>query len=58
MFLLFGGDSEIGAATYRSLKKERRVVAATTRRRDAVSSERPYFDILNSRDDWSSAASD
>jgi len=53
MFLLFGGDSEIGAATYRSLKKEGRVVAATTRRRDAVSSERPYFDILNSRDDWS-----
>jgi cupin fold WbuC family metalloprotein len=53
MFLLFGGDSEIGAATYRSLKKEGRAVMATTRRRDAVSSERPYFDILNSLDDWS-----
>ena len=52
MFLLLGGDSEIGAAAYRYLKSEGRAVTATTRRRDAVSSERPYFDILNSLDDW------
>jgi len=53
MVLLFGGDSEIGASTYRSLKKKGRAVIATTRRRDAVSSERPYFDILNTPGDWS-----
>jgi cupin fold WbuC family metalloprotein len=52
MFLLLGGDSEIGAAAYRYLKREGRAVKATTRRRDAVSPERPYFDILSSLDDW------
>ncbi len=52
MFLLLGGDSEIGAAAYRHLESEGRAATATTRRRDAVSPERPYFDILNSLDDW------
>ena len=52
MFLLLGGDSEIGAAAYRYLKNEGRAVTATTRRRSAVSPERPYLDILNSLDDW------
>jgi dTDP-4-dehydrorhamnose reductase len=53
MFLLLGGDSEIGAATYRGFKKEGRGVIATTRRLDAVSPERPYFDILKTLDGWS-----
>ena len=52
MFLLVGGDSEIGAATYRYLKDRNYDVAATTRRRDAISPERPFFDILEPADDW------
>lgn len=52
MFLLLGGDSEIGAAAYRSFKEEGRTVMATTRRRDAVSPERPYFNILDSLESW------
>jgi cupin fold WbuC family metalloprotein len=52
MLLLLGGDSEIGAATYLGLKKEGRTVIATTRRPDTVSPERPYFDILNTLEEW------
>jgi dTDP-4-dehydrorhamnose reductase len=50
MYLLIGGDSELGAASYRYLKEREHAVQATTRRRDAVSSERPFFDILYSLD--------
>ena len=35
MWLLIGGDSEIGAAAYRSLKARGVTAAATTRRKDA-----------------------
>jgi dTDP-4-dehydrorhamnose reductase len=52
MKLLIGGDSELGVATYRYLKKHNRHALATTRRRNMVSPERPYFDILDLPDDW------
>ena len=52
MLLLIGGDSELGAAAYRSLKKEGYAVEATTRRRENVSADRPYFDVLSSLDTW------
>jgi dTDP-4-dehydrorhamnose reductase len=52
MYLLIGGDSELGAASYRYLKGRERLVRATTRRRDELSSERPFFDILSSLDEW------
>ena len=57
MYLLIGGDSELGASTYRYLKQSGHAVQATTRRRDAVSPERPFFDILHSLDDWNPARS-
>ena len=52
MYLLIGGDAELGAATHRYLKQIGDEVQATTRRRDAVSAKRPYFDILDSVEDW------
>ena len=52
MYLLFGGDSELGAATYRYLQQAGTDVRSTTRRPDVVSPERPYFDILNSVEEW------
>jgi dTDP-4-dehydrorhamnose reductase len=52
MFLLLGGDSEVGGAVYRDLKSEGISVLATTRRRGLVSPERPFFDILSSLDAW------
>jgi cupin fold WbuC family metalloprotein len=51
MHLLIGGDSELGAAAYRYLKREGSDVQATTRRRELVSLERPFFDILHSLED-------
>ena len=52
MLLLLGGDSEIGAAAFRELKEQGIAVQATTRRRELISPDRPYFDILDSLDDW------
>jgi dTDP-4-dehydrorhamnose reductase len=52
MLLLLGGDSELGAATFRDLKQQGIAVQATTRRRELISPDRPYFDILDSLDDW------
>jgi len=52
MMLLVGGDSEIGAATYRHLKGQGRPVCATTRRRDRVAPDRPLLDLAASLDDW------
>jgi len=52
MYLLIGGDAELGAATHRYLKQIGDDVQATTRRRNAVSAKRPYFDILDSVEDW------
>src|SRR5215472_5832056 len=52
MKLLIGGDSELGAATHRYLRERNRRVEATTRRRDVVSPQRPYLDILHLPNDW------
>ena len=52
MYLLIGGDAELGAATYSYLNQTGDDVQATTRRRDAVSAKRPYFDMLDSVEDW------
>ena len=52
MFLIVGGDSEIGAATYRAMKAQGVAVAATTRRRDRVAPDRPFLDLAAPLDDW------
>lgn len=52
MWLLLGGDSEIGGATYRSLVAQGHAVAATTRRRENASDERPFLDLAAPLDDW------
>jgi dTDP-4-dehydrorhamnose reductase len=50
MFLIVGGDSEIGAAAYRAMKAQG--AAATTRRRDRVAPDRPFLDLAAPLDDW------
>src|SRR5262245_24178555 len=52
MMLLVGGDSEIGAATYRALKAQGVAVSATTRRRDRIAEDRPYLDLAAELNDW------
>jgi dTDP-4-dehydrorhamnose reductase len=52
MFLLIGGDSEIGAATARHLLKSGYLVAATTRRPEYVSSNRPFLDLSSPNTGW------
>jgi dTDP-4-dehydrorhamnose reductase len=52
MFLIVGGDSEIGAATYRAMKAQGHAVAATTRRHDRVAPDRPLLDLAAPLDDW------
>jgi dTDP-4-dehydrorhamnose reductase len=52
MMLLVGGDSEIGAATCRSLKAQGLAVSATTRRRDRVAEDRPFLDLAAELGDW------
>jgi dTDP-4-dehydrorhamnose reductase len=52
MFLLVGGDSEIGAATRRYLTAQGQAVAATTRRPDRASAECPWLDLAAPLDDW------
>jgi dTDP-4-dehydrorhamnose reductase len=52
MFLIVGGDSEIGAATYRTLKAQGRLVAATTRRRERVAADRPFLDLALPLESW------
>ena len=52
MFLIVGGDSEIGAAAYRALKAQGAAVVATTRRRDRVAPDRPFLDLAAPLDDW------
>src|SRR6185437_12064541 len=45
MFLIVGGDSEIGAATYRAMQAQGLAAAATTRRHELVSAGRPFLDL-------------
>ena len=52
MWLLIGGDSEVGAATHQFLKAHRLTSAATTRRKDSVTTDRPFLDLLAPLDDW------
>ncbi len=52
MFLIVGGDSEIGAAAYRGMQAQGAAVAATTRRSDRVTADRPFLDLSAPLDDW------
>jgi dTDP-4-dehydrorhamnose reductase len=52
MFLIIGGDSEIGAAAARAIRTQGHAVAATTRRRDKVAPDRPFLDLAAPLDDW------
>jgi dTDP-4-dehydrorhamnose reductase len=52
MFLIVGGDSEIGAAACRALKVQGVAAAATTRRRDRVAPDRPFLDLAAPLDGW------
>jgi dTDP-4-dehydrorhamnose reductase len=55
MFLLVGGDSEIGAATYRHLKSAGEAAAATTRRRELAGGDRPLLDLAADLSSWEPA---
>jgi dTDP-4-dehydrorhamnose reductase len=52
MFLIVGGDSEIGAAACRAMKAQGLSVAATTRRRERVAPDRPFLDLAAPLGDW------
>jgi dTDP-4-dehydrorhamnose reductase len=52
MWLIIGGDSEIGAATYRQLRADGQAVVATTRRPQRVAFDRPMLDLAYPVDDW------
>jgi dTDP-4-dehydrorhamnose reductase len=52
MWLLVGGDSEIGAAAYQSLKARGVTVAATTRRKAKVTADRPFLDLSAPLENW------
>src|ERR1700733_3130866 len=52
MFLIVGGDSEIGAAAYGAMKAQGKAVAATTRRSDRVAPDRPFLDLAAPLDNW------
>ena len=52
MFLLVGGDSEIGAATHRLLQARGQSVAATTRRPEQIAPDRPFLDLTAPIDQW------
>lgn len=52
MWLLVGGDSEIGAATHQFLKSRGIASAATTRRREHLAADRPFLDLALPLDTW------
>jgi dTDP-4-dehydrorhamnose reductase len=52
MWLLIGGDSEIGSAAYRSLKARGVSAAATTRRKTQVAPDRPFLDLSAPLENW------
>ena len=52
MFLIVGGDSEIGATTAQAMKMQGWRTAATTRRRDLVAPDRPFLDLALPLDTW------
>src|SRR4029079_17964223 len=52
MWLLIGGDSEIGAAAYQSLKARGVTAAATTRRKTQIAADRPFLDLSAPLENW------
>jgi dTDP-4-dehydrorhamnose reductase len=52
MWLLVGGESEIGAAAHRHLTAQGRAIALTTRRPSHESNARPLFDLSAPLDRW------
>ena len=52
MFLIVGGDSEIGAATARAIMAQGKAVAATTRRPERVAPGRPLLDLAAPLEGW------
>jgi dTDP-4-dehydrorhamnose reductase len=52
MFLIIGGDSEIGAAVYSTILARGQKLAATTRRHDRLGPERPFLDLAAPLDTW------
>lgn len=52
MFLVVGGDSEIGAAAFRTMRAQGRPAIATTRRRDRVAPDRPLLDLAAPLKAW------
>jgi dTDP-4-dehydrorhamnose reductase len=52
MFLIVGGDSEIGTAAYRAMKAQGAAVATTTRRSERVAPDRPFLDLAAPLDGW------
>jgi dTDP-4-dehydrorhamnose reductase len=52
MWLLVGGDSEIGAATHQFLKSRGIASAATTQRKELVAADRPFLDLSSPLDNW------
>ena len=52
MFLIVGGDSEIGAAAYRAMQAQGAAAAATTRHSDRVAPDRPFLDLAAPLDGW------
>jgi dTDP-4-dehydrorhamnose reductase len=52
MFLLVGGDSEIGAATFQHLKASGVAAAATTRRPERAGGDRPLLDLAADLEAW------
>jgi len=55
MFLLVGGDSEIGAGTFRHLTAAGKIAAATTRRPERASGDRPLLDLAADLSAWEPA---
>jgi dTDP-4-dehydrorhamnose reductase len=52
MFLIVGGDSEIGAAACHAMRERGFSVAATTRRHDRVGPDSLFLDLSAPLDDW------
>ena len=52
MLLIVGGNSEIGAASYRAMKAQGKPVAATTRRPERIAPDRPLLDLADPLDSW------
>ena len=52
MWLVIGGESEIGAALHRHFRECREPALATTRRQTRAGVERPYLDIASPLEQW------